>query len=90
MDCSLSGSSVHGILQARLLEWVAIPFSTLCHGVMIKMIFTKYYCEIIFVKHLRKVPGGLPRESSASTARGMDSVPGRGTRISHAIDVIKK
>ena len=24
MDCSLSGSSVHGILQARILEWVAI------------------------------------------------------------------
>ena len=23
MDCSLSGSSVHGILQARILEWVA-------------------------------------------------------------------
>ena len=27
MDCSLSGSSVHGILQARILEWVAIPSS---------------------------------------------------------------
>ena len=27
MDCSLLGSSVHGILQARILEWVAIPFS---------------------------------------------------------------
>ena len=26
-DCSSSGSSVHGILQARILEWVAIPFS---------------------------------------------------------------
>ena len=24
MDCSLPGSSVHGILQARILEWVAI------------------------------------------------------------------
>ena len=24
MDCSLSGSSVHGILQARILEWVAM------------------------------------------------------------------
>ena len=28
-DCSLSGFSVHGILQARTLEWVAISFSTL-------------------------------------------------------------
>ena len=27
MDCSQPGSSVHGILQARILEWVAIPFS---------------------------------------------------------------
>ena len=27
MDCSLQGSSVPGILQARILEWVAIPFS---------------------------------------------------------------
>ena len=27
MDCSLPGSSVHGILQARFLEWVAISFS---------------------------------------------------------------
>ena len=27
MDCSLLGSSVHGILQARILEWVANPFS---------------------------------------------------------------
>ena len=27
MDCNLPGPSVHGILQARILEWVAIPFS---------------------------------------------------------------
>ena len=27
MDCSLPGSSVHGIFQARVLEWVAIVFS---------------------------------------------------------------
>ena len=27
MDCSLPGSSVHGFLQARILEWVAISFS---------------------------------------------------------------
>ena len=27
MDCSLPGSSVHGIFQARILEWVAIFFS---------------------------------------------------------------
>ena len=27
MDCSLPGSSVHGISQARVLEWVAVSFS---------------------------------------------------------------
>ena len=27
MDCNPPGSSVHGILQARILEWVAIPSS---------------------------------------------------------------
>ena len=28
IDCSPPGSSVHGILQARILEWVAMPFSS--------------------------------------------------------------
>ena len=27
MDCNLPGSSIHGIFQARVLEWVAISFS---------------------------------------------------------------
>ena len=29
MDCSLPGSSIHGIFQARVLEWVVIAFSNL-------------------------------------------------------------
>ena len=33
MDCSLLGSSVHGIFQARVLEWVAIAFSTICQQI---------------------------------------------------------
>jgi len=28
MGCGLPGSSLHGILQARMLEWVAVSFST--------------------------------------------------------------
>ena len=32
MDCSLPGSSAHGIFQARVLEWVAIAFSVLSIG----------------------------------------------------------
>ena len=27
MDCSLPGSSIHGVFQARVLEWGAIAFS---------------------------------------------------------------
>ena len=30
IDSSPSGSSVHGILQARILDWVAISFSNAC------------------------------------------------------------
>ena len=32
MDCSPPGSSVHGILQARVLEWAAVPLS--CHSLL--------------------------------------------------------
>ena len=31
MDCSLPGSSIHGIFQARVLEWGAIAFSSVPH-----------------------------------------------------------
>ena len=31
-DCSLPDSSVHGIFQARILEWVAISFSIYAYG----------------------------------------------------------
>ena len=33
MDCSLPGFSVHGIFQARVLEWVAIAFSAICQQI---------------------------------------------------------
>ena len=35
MDCSLPGSSVHGIFQARVLEWGAIAFSEAVGGLSI-------------------------------------------------------
>ena len=35
MDCNLPGSSIHGIFQARVLEWSAIPFSvTNLHSIL--------------------------------------------------------
>ena len=40
MDCSLPGSSVHGIFQARVLEWVAIAFSR-------PFLWVRYISELI-------------------------------------------
>ena len=44
MDCSLPGSTIHGIFQARILEWFAISFSnTRLKGLILsKVIFSKY------------------------------------------------
>ena len=38
MDCSPPGSSVHGIFQARVLEWGAIAFSILSRTLLIQAI----------------------------------------------------
>ena len=35
VDCSLPGSSIHGIFQVRVLEWGAIAFSVFCGSLMI-------------------------------------------------------
>ena len=45
MDCSLLGSPVHGISQARVLEWGAIAFSKECSN----------YCTIALISHTSKV-----------------------------------
>ena len=37
MDCSLPGSSVHGIFQARVLDWVAIAVSEI-HPISVNII----------------------------------------------------
>jgi len=44
MDCSLPGSSVHGIFQARVLEWGAIAFSK-------KMLWPKDNPSYCFIKN---------------------------------------
>ena len=38
MDCSLPGSSIHGIFQARVLEWGAIAFSVYMHYLIINLL----------------------------------------------------
>ena len=49
MDYSLPGSSIHGIFQARVLEWLAISFSNFClsHG-FLSLNFCGYYF-ILFI-----------------------------------------
>ena len=44
MDYSPPGSSIHGILQVRILEWVAIPFSNFKYVSLLKK---KYYIKSI-------------------------------------------
>ena len=45
MDCSLPGSSVHGIFQARVLEWGAIAFS----GIVLYYILKAFMFFLIFL-----------------------------------------
>ena len=45
MDCSLAGSSIHGIFQARVLEWGAIAFSgKTTHLSLFCLILKKLHC----------------------------------------------
>ena len=46
MDCSLPGSSIHGIFQARVLEWGAIAFSggALCWGIFQRHMYPVSHC----------------------------------------------
>ena len=44
MDCSLPGSSIHGIFQARVLEWGAIALSEVKSAIISVMEF-KYICS---------------------------------------------
>ena len=45
MDCSLPGSSVHGIFQARVLEWGTTAFSTIPAYTQIPPVFV--YCSLV-------------------------------------------
>ena len=56
MDCSLPGSSLHGIFQARILEWVAISFSKLYYS-LVETVFiytgkSKNSCALLYCSTL--------------------------------------
>ena len=60
LDCSLPGSSVHEIVQARILEWVAISFSGESSQPRRSNIgrHILYYCttsEVIFIRKKIKI-----------------------------------
>ena len=78
MDCSPPGSSVHGILQARVLEWVAMPSS---RGVfptqgsnLPSLISLLLWQAGSFSPHLPLLPLQLPHHSTSST-QGNPSLP---------------
>ena len=59
IDGSPPGSSVHGILQARILEWVAISFSNLCmHAKLLQS------CLTLCSPKDSSPPGSLPTRFS--------------------------
>ena len=47
MDCSLPGSSVHGIFQARVLEWGAIAFSGVYTYILVYTHINTYICACV-------------------------------------------
>ena len=48
MDCSLPGSSVRGIFQARVLEWVAVAFSASYVQYCLKIVSMRKLCFVSF------------------------------------------
>ena len=47
MDCCLPGSSVHGVFQARVLEWVAIAFSLYVFYKLLQFMAQREQCKKI-------------------------------------------
>ena len=52
MDCSLPGSSIHGILQARVLEWATIAFSAIMEWAQLISWSYPYCCISFYVQYV--------------------------------------
>ena len=61
MDCSLPCCSVHGILQARRLEWVAIPFSRASSQLRIESGSPTLQADLYCQRHQGHPQGGILR-----------------------------
>ena len=64
-DCSPSGSSAHGILQTRMLEWVAMPFSN-------KALYLR-----IHISAIQGFPGGSVVKNLPANAGDGALIPGQ-------------
>ena len=81
MDCSPPGSSIHGIFQARVLEWGAIAFSgRACRWTQITFSYSRTDC---WKKNSVGLPGGPVVKVLCSQGR-RHRFPGQGTKIPHA------
>ena len=72
MDCSPPGSSVHGILQARILEWIATPSSRESFGPGIEFVsltFLHVQAVLYHWCHLGS-PSGWNRQSGVTEDLG--------------------
>ena len=71
MDCSPSGSSVHGILQARILEWIAYAF---LQGIFptygLNLCILHWQADSLPLSHLGSPQGSLLNPSSACSGVG--------------------
>ena len=78
MNCSLLGSSVHGIFQARVLEWVAIAFSAAYARKSHTMSLICFLLLIVSLwKHLKKMQlsgKGSPDPSTKVHIKAMQTV----------------
>ena len=70
MDCSLPGSSVHGIFQARLLQWGAMAFSDTKHLKIAKYKPLTTFFVPIPLQTLRIIPLSLKPHLSLSPRLG--------------------
>ena len=91
MDCSLPGSSVHGIFQARVLEWGAIAFSDYLHYAKwtkpVAWRQTRHDCTHrryllqSQMQRRRGFPCGSAGKESARNAGDLGSIPGLGRSL---------
>ena len=79
MDCSLPGSSVHGIFQARVLEWGAIAFSILYANYVSKSVIkqgdTISHIRLLSNNILDGLPWWVSGKESACQCRDSGLIP---------------